>query len=314
MRRRFQSIQTTLQPNPDSSNTITKAGFPAFSFIVYNMTKYTFITVLISILFISSCSQQKSPQPDIQTASNDLRYPTPDGEVPDDEILSSIRIDLINDYPAWNPDIQDASVRIVFHNTSRRHLATQSKALLYIYDAQKDIPLYWTVIDLAFGKTATPGTLGVVSRPAARYQMGRREHQNDSQHPILSNRHRRQISDAFRNGTLRQRRQTHRYGTFEFYRICQELIFIVAGLSPAGDTPRRAAICNTRRHHYISNYSNNMISLHNTISTATLSFLNSAPEYTIHFFFLVYYRICQPSWNTTADDLLCSVLHLSVPA
>ena len=129
------------------------------------MTKYTFITVLISILFISSCSQQKSPQPDIQTASSDLRYPTPDGEVPDDEILSSIRIDLINDYPAWNPDIQDASVRIVFHNTSRRHLATQSKALLYIYDAQKDIPLYWTVIDLAFGKTATPGTLGVVSLP-----------------------------------------------------------------------------------------------------------------------------------------------------
>ena len=94
-----------------------------------------------------------------------MRYPTPDGNVPNDELLSSLHIELINDYPIWNPNIQDASVRIVFHNTSKHLLATQSKSLLYIYGYHQKIPLYWTVLDLGFGKTATPGTLSIVSLP-----------------------------------------------------------------------------------------------------------------------------------------------------
>ncbi len=130
------------------------------------MSKTPFIITIIALLLsFASCSQQQAPQPDIQMASSDIRYPAPDGKVQDDEIVSSMRIDLINDYPVWSADIQDASVRIVFHNTSKRHLATQSKALLYIYNTQNEVPLYWTVLDLAFGKTATPGTLSVVSLP-----------------------------------------------------------------------------------------------------------------------------------------------------
>jgi hypothetical protein len=124
----------------------------------------------IAILFLISvisfaCTKEAAPKPDLQIAADNMRFPVPDGNVPDNEITSSIKIELINDYPIWNPQIKDSSIRLIFHNTSKHHLGTQSKALLYIYDYNEKTPLYWTVLDLAFGKTATPGTLSIVSLP-----------------------------------------------------------------------------------------------------------------------------------------------------
>ena len=126
---------------------------------------FNIILIILIALASAACSKETTSRPDLQTAANDLRFPTPDGNVPDDEISSSIRIELINDYPVWNAQIKDTSIRLIFHNTSKHHLGTQSKALLYIYDYNEKMPIFWTVLDLAFGKTATPGTLSIISLP-----------------------------------------------------------------------------------------------------------------------------------------------------
>ena len=94
-----------------------------------------------------------------------MRYPAPSGNLPLSEMAQNLKIELINDYPVWNETITDASLRIILHNASDRHIGAQCKAILYVYDYTEKVPKFWSPIDLAFGKTADNGTFSVISLP-----------------------------------------------------------------------------------------------------------------------------------------------------
>ena len=131
------------------------------------MHSYNYFILFIFILTcVQGCAKQADKSPELQEtmAADHMRYETPQGYVPDDEIITNMRIDLANQFPVWRTEIA-ADVHIVIRNLAHNYLAAQAQARLFIYDYDQKVPLFWANIDLAHAKSVGPGTLSIISLP-----------------------------------------------------------------------------------------------------------------------------------------------------
>ncbi len=103
---------------------------------------------------------------DEQIAADAYRFPKPDGVIQNSEdVLSSINLSLRSDYPIWRESV-GASVEIVMKNTTNSFVHARIMPRLFIYDAKREKPLYWSNIDLSYAESSGPGAMSVASLPA----------------------------------------------------------------------------------------------------------------------------------------------------
>lgn len=103
---------------------------------------------------------------DEQIAADTYRFPKPDGVIQNSEdVLSSVAVSLRSDYPIWRASL-DASVELVMKNTTNSFVHVRIMPRLFIYDAKREKPLYWSNIDLSYGESSGPGAVSVASLPA----------------------------------------------------------------------------------------------------------------------------------------------------
>ena len=124
-----------------------------------------FLIILLNVLFVA-CSEKKQPTPgvDITKAADSWRYTTPEGTVPDSDIVSNVEILLTNRFPVWRDSI-GAAVDISIKNKSKSHIAARGLAHLFVYSYDDKKPIYWSNINIAYGAPAEPGIMNVLSIP-----------------------------------------------------------------------------------------------------------------------------------------------------
>lgn len=127
------------------------------------MKKQLFCLILLTFcLGCHSPSEQSQP---IQKAADSWRYPSPKGVISDETVASSIKLSLNSNYTVWRESLQ-ASVEATFENITPSFVYIRFMPHLFIYDAEKKVPLYWSNIDMSFAESVGAGTMSIISLPA----------------------------------------------------------------------------------------------------------------------------------------------------
>ena len=129
--------------------------------------KKLIIFLICASITLAACTnktKEKSDFIDIQEAANGMRYEKPQGNIAAQDIPQNLKIDLTNRFPVWR-DTVAAAVDVSLKNTSQSHLPARLQARLFVYTHDTKKPMYWSNIDVSFGRSGDQGTMSVISIP-----------------------------------------------------------------------------------------------------------------------------------------------------
>ena len=134
-------------------------GAPFFKSV---MDRIAFFALLA--LACVGCGQPSAPI-DTQKAADTWRYPTPDGVLSDAETARRLGVSLLTHYPVWRSELA-VTVDVHFQNDTSSFVYARTIPRLFVYDKTARVPLFYSMVDLAFGESASEHLYSVISLPA----------------------------------------------------------------------------------------------------------------------------------------------------